>query len=66
MKETWIVARASGDQTYLSWLHARLIKVYKESPYVDYVQTLDQYVEYFKRRSEVPTIINWILRKYNL
>lgn len=65
-KETFIVARASGDQQYLSWLRDRLVYVYKESANVDFVQTCNMYHRYFVRRAAVPRWLNWLLRKYDL
>lgn len=66
MKETFICATNSGDQQYLKWLHERLIYVYKESRWLDFVQTLDTFHSYFIRRASVPGWLNWLLRKYGL
>lgn len=51
---------------YLSWLRDRLVHVYKESPNVDYVQTLGSFVSYFERRRNVPPWLNYLMRRYKL
>jgi hypothetical protein len=66
MKQTYIVAKATGDQRYLFWLWERMTLVYKESPLLDYVQTLESFGDYFHRRANVPRWLDWLLRKYNL
>jgi len=64
--DTYLCARASGDMTYLNWLHDRLVLVYGESENVDYVQTLNNFSVYFHRRKHVPSWLNWIMRRYHL
>lgn len=64
--DTYICARICGDVTYLNWLKERMIHVYGESPNVDFVLTVDNYVGYFERRRKIPKWLNWLLRKYNL
>jgi len=64
--DTFLCARNSGDTIYLSWLKERLIYVYKEREHVDFVLTLDNFVDYFERRRNVPKWLNWLLRKYGL
>jgi len=44
----------------------RLTCVYKESPNVDFVQTIDNFVSYFERRRNAPKWLKWLLRKYDL
>lgn len=66
MQDTYLCARASGDTTYLNWLHNRLVLVYHESPNVDFVQTLGNFSVYFQRRKRVPKWLNWLLRRYHL
>lgn len=63
---TYLCARASGDTMYLSWLKEWLTLVYHESPNVDFVQTIDHFIEYFERRKNIPKWLNWLLRKYSL
>lgn len=65
-KETYIVARASGDQAYLTWLHERMQHVHKETPLVDYMHTLRAFKAYFVRRSLAPWWLNYLMRKYDL
>jgi hypothetical protein len=66
MTDSYLCARASGDATYLRWVKERFIHVYKEPPNVDFVQTLDSFVQYFERRKNVPSGLNWLLRKFDL
>lgn len=66
MRDTYLCARASGDVTYLHWLHDRLVLVYKEDEFIDYVQTLDNFAWYFQRRRKAPRWLDWILRRYHL
>jgi len=64
--DTYLCARASGDTMYLCWMKERLTCVYKESPNVDFVQTIDNFVSYFERRRNAPKWLKWLLRKYDL
>lgn len=66
MRDTYLCARASGDVTYLNWLHDRLVLIYKEDQFTDFVQTLDNFSVYFQRRKRVPSWLDWLLRKYHL
>lgn len=66
MPETYIVAKNSGDQEFLGWIHDRLEIVHREDRYIDYMWTLRAYKAYFYRRAEVPKWLNWLLRKYSL
>jgi len=66
IKDTYLCARASGDKTYLNWMRDRLVHVYNESPNVDYVQTLQNFAEYFERRRLVPSWLSWLLQRYRL
>lgn len=43
--DTHYFAKASGDRTYITWLQQRLVHVYKESEYMDFVWTLDAFAE---------------------
>lgn len=65
-RQTYLCAKVSGDLTYLYWLRDRLEFVYKESPNVDFVQTLGSFQGYFIRRNNAPRWLNWLLRKYDL
>ncbi len=66
MQDTYLCARASGDITYLNWLHDRLVLVYHEDEHVDFVLTLDNFSVYFQRRKRIPCWLNWLLRRYHL
>lgn len=66
MRDTYLCARDSGDQAYLLWLRERLIHVYGEDAFVDFVQTTNSFRGYFNRRRQAPRWLNWLLRKYDL
>lgn len=46
--ETYTIARNVGDRTFLYWLHARLLNVYKENPDIDFVRTLGDFADKFR------------------
>lgn len=66
MPETYIVAKNSGDQAFLKWIHERLEHVHGESPFMDYMWTLKAYHAYFDRRANIPEGLNWLLKKFDL
>jgi hypothetical protein len=66
LHDTYLCARNSGDQGYLTWLQIRLIRVYKEPEDIDFVMTLSSFRDYFERRRRVPKWLNYLLRKYDL
>lgn len=51
-KDTFYFARSSGDRSFILWLRDRLVHVYDESPNVDFVLTLTDFVEAGARLKE--------------
>lgn len=43
--ETYEVAQASGDKTFLRFIYCRMINIHKEDPNTDYMQTLWKFIE---------------------
>lgn len=51
-KETFVIARCSGDGLFLRWIYERLLYVHGEDPCMDYMHTMKEFADSFHERFE--------------